>query len=652
MAVRRILAVVILAATVFARGAGAAAREDLLYRLGEIEVTISVSSSLPQDDVGRVIQLLERFRVAFGDLPASAITIEVNPGVRVPVSIDIEFPAAPVEGPGQPAPAESRSQLIPAEIPSLPAPSEGVPPVIAPGTPSGALTSALPVLRISARDLPSLAEALWQIWLPGPNDGWFERSVLASYVQREMLFGAGIIGTAGYRLAIDDDWSLYRSYLKPKVVDFPLTDIPGKVPAKAALAKGRLFLRLLDLRIQAYSGGARSLLDVVRIGATTGPGWTLRAALERASEEWNIPLMPLYVRFAERGETIRPDELWETAVFVDGKRLALDVSPRVLRGRTLVPIRAIFEALGAEVTWDQETARVTAIRGERTVNLTVGSLIASVDEKRYLLDVAPIISGDRVLVPLRFSGEAFGAEVGWDAENQTILVSSGLGVPISFPEITGNSAAGRLPGSGGDAPVVYLTFDDGPTHQVTPMVLDALARYNVKATFFVIGARAQDHADLTRRIVREGHALGNHTWNHDYSDIYRSPEAFLASVRRAEAALNKIAGVRPTLVRAPGGTYGHFTPEYFAIMKQNGYAVVNWNVSSADATLPVPTADVIASNVIENSKAKSVRRNVVVLMHDGAGHESTAEALPAIIEYFLSQGYRFDVLTPDNPLAK
>jgi peptidoglycan/xylan/chitin deacetylase (PgdA/CDA1 family) len=468
-----------------------------------------------------------------------------------------------------------------------------------------------------------------------------------------MLFGAGLIGASEYRLAIDEEWSLYRSYLKPKVSDFPLLAAPEKLPSSVATAKGRLFLRLLDLRIQGYTGGSRSLWDVIRTGAATGQGWTLRGALERASEEWNLPLIPLYIRYAEKGGTILPADLWETMVFVDGQRLAVDVAPTIIRGRTVVPLRAIFEALGAEVKWDAGTSRVTAIKDGRTVILTVGSLRAQVDDKHYLLDAAPIISNGRVLVPLRFSGEAFGAEVAWEAETLKILLTSGMGTPVSFPEFTGYSpVAGRLQGGGDDAPVAYLTFDDGPTRKVTPMVLDILARYNVKGTFFVIGTRVQDLPELTRRIVREGHALGNHTWNHDYSDIYRSPEVFLASVRRAEESLFQIAGVRPDIVRAPGGTFGHFTPEYFAIMKQNGYAVINWNVSSGDTTLPVPPADVIAANVIENAKPKSVRKNAVILLHDGAGHESSAEALPTIIEYFLSLGYRFEVLTPDNPLAK
>lgn len=696
MSSRRVTALIILVAMVLAMGKGVAAQEESLYRLGEIEVRILVSGSSPVDDVGSVIRLLERFRAVFGDPPASAIRIEVNPGVQTPVNIEVELPAGPVEGPGQPAP-DGSIPLPPAEgKPENPEPSDsargrqpGEPPIPSnsaqpefrtsspsgvttipasgpgsssgepgpsastPGTSRGLVSIPLPVLHITARDLTSLAEALWQVWLPRPADGWLESSVLSSYVRREMLLGAEILGAAEYRRAIDDDWNGYRSYLRPKVADFPLLTIPGKAPAQVAMAKGRLFSRLLDLRIQAYSGGARNLLDVVRTGAATGQGWTLRGALEQASQEWNVPLITLYVRFAERGEPIRADDLWETAVFVDGQRLAIDVAPRIIRGRTLVPIRAVFEALGAEVTWDASTSRVFAATGGRTVTLTVGSLIAGVDDKRYLLDVAPIISNGRVLVPLRFSGEAFGAEVAWEAETLKILLSSGMGAPVSFPEFTGNSpVVGRLQGSGDDQPAVYLTFDDGPTRKVTPLVLDILARYNVKATFFVIGARARDLPELTRRIVREGHALGNHTWNHDYSDIYRSPEAFLASVRRAEAALYEIAGVRPAIVRAPGGTHGHFTPEYFAIMKQNGYAVINWNVSSADTTLPVPPADVIASNVIGNSKPKPVRKNTIVLLHDGAGHESSAEALPTIIEYFLSLGYRFDVLTPENPLAK
>jgi len=110
-------------------------------------------------------------------------------------------------------------------------------------------------------------------------------------------------------------------------------------------------------------------------------------------------------------------------VFVNGQRLSLDVSPVVQDGRTLVPLRAITEGLGAEVDWDGATGTVTVSLDGLVVTLTPGRREAAINGRPVLLDVAPANVGGRTLVPLRFIGEAFGAKVGWYGEARVISVS-------------------------------------------------------------------------------------------------------------------------------------------------------------------------------------------------------------------------------------
>ena len=111
-------------------------------------------------------------------------------------------------------------------------------------------------------------------------------------------------------------------------------------------------------------------------------------------------------------------------VFVDGNELAFDVPPQVTDGRTLVPLRAIFEALGAEVSWNADTQTVTGTKGGTTVVLPIGSTTPTVNGLAVTIDVAGSVVDGRTLVPLRFVAESFGVTVNWDAVARLITITS------------------------------------------------------------------------------------------------------------------------------------------------------------------------------------------------------------------------------------
>ncbi|WP_068603985.1 polysaccharide deacetylase [Paenibacillus swuensis] len=187
---------------------------------------------------------------------------------------------------------------------------------------------------------------------------------------------------------------------------------------------------------------------------------------------------------------------------------------------------------------------------------------------------------------------------------------------------------------------VYLTFDDGPS-ALTPQVLDILAAEDVKATFFQLGEAVQAHPDYVRRVLKEGHALGNHTYDHEYSDIYGDFAAFWEQIQRTERAFVKAVGEAPKLVRAPGGTYRNFDAFYFYFMDQAGYQVHDWNIDSRDAK----RRNVPASEIVEAVRSSKFGHEAVVLMHDGTGHEESVKALPAIIKMLKEKGYHFAAMT-------
>ena len=193
--------------------------------------------------------------------------------------------------------------------------------------------------------------------------------------------------------------------------------------------------------------------------------------------------------------------------------------------------------------------------------------------------------------------------------------------------------------------MAYLTFDDGPDEKNTPAILDILKKEQAKATFYVLGRSAQTYPDVVRRIFEEGHAIGNHSYDHEYGKLYASTGNYLAELEQTDEILRDLIGVRPLITRAPGGRMGNFTAAYEQAMEQNGYVEHDWNVSSADTAPNHP----VAQDFIDNIDAGATMQSVIILMHSSAGHEETVKALPDIIRILKERGYSFGVVTPMTP---
>lgn len=120
-------------------------------------------------------------------------------------------------------------------------------------------------------------------------------------------------------------------------------------------------------------------------------------------------------------------ESGQIRVTLDGSQIAFDVAPQIIDGRTMVPLRAIFEALNAEIDWNGETQTVTATRGDVIVIMQVGNSVITVAGKNVTLDVPPLIVNERTLVPARAVAESFGVNVDWNAATQTVILTTGTG---------------------------------------------------------------------------------------------------------------------------------------------------------------------------------------------------------------------------------
>ncbi len=181
---------------------------------------------------------------------------------------------------------------------------------------------------------------------------------------------------------------------------------------------------------------------------------------------------------------------------------------------------------------------------------------------------------------------------------------------------------------------VALTFDDGPDIRFTPQVLDVLAKHDVKATFFLFGARAETHKDITKRIHDDGHAIGNHTYWHPNLPK-ESLERLRWELAETEQVIEEIIGFKPRLFRSP---YGALNDEIVKVLGQNNNTVIGWNVDSLD--WKQLDADIISDNVLSN-----VGFGSIILMHDGtdwsADLSGTVQSLDKIITKLKEDGTEF-----------
>ena len=185
---------------------------------------------------------------------------------------------------------------------------------------------------------------------------------------------------------------------------------------------------------------------------------------------------------------------------------------------------------------------------------------------------------------------------------------------------------------------VYLTFDDGPSDN-TAAILDTLAKYNVKATFFVVGKTDDQSKEMYQRIVNEGHTLGMHSYSHKYSVVYDSLDAFETDFNQLQSYLYDITGQECRLYRFPGGSSNQVSntdmSEFIRFLNEEGVTYFDWNVSSGDATSQAYTADELLNNVLTDVPKY---KTSVVLMHDSNTKSTTVEALGSMIEALQGMG--------------
>lgn len=197
--------------------------------------------------------------------------------------------------------------------------------------------------------------------------------------------------------------------------------------------------------------------------------------------------------------------------------------------------------------------------------------------------------------------------------------------------------------------VIYLTFDDGPS-KYTLQLLEVLEKYNVKATFFIVGNAGVGHLD---EIAAGGHSIGIHSMTHVYSEIYASEEAYFKDLYATQQLIYERTGILTTLMRFPGGSSNKVSikinkgimTRLTAAVEAQGFQYFDWNVSSGDAGETTKTEEVF-QNVINGVKHRDIS---VVLQHDIKGY--SVAAVEQIIQWGLANGYTFLPLEPSSPVC-
>lgn len=183
--------------------------------------------------------------------------------------------------------------------------------------------------------------------------------------------------------------------------------------------------------------------------------------------------------------------------------------------------------------------------------------------------------------------------------------------------------------------VIYLTFDDGPTPEITEWTLNTLKDFNAKATFFCIGENIENHPEIVENIIIEGHTIGNHTHNH-LNGWKSSNTTYIKNIEQAEETFKhfNFSTFQQKLFRPP---YGKIKPSQEKKIRKKAYEIVLWDVLSADFDQSI-SKEKCLENVLKNTKNGSI-----ILFHDSVkASKNMKYVLPKVLSHFSKKGFTFN----------
>lgn len=208
---------------------------------------------------------------------------------------------------------------------------------------------------------------------------------------------------------------------------------------------------------------------------------------------------------------------------------------------------------------------------------------------------------------------------------------------------TANVIVRNLPETG-EKKVAYLTFDDGPS-VYTRKIMDILESYGARGTFFMLGSNIERNPALVKELVERGHTPALHGYTHEYKKFYGGDNGPLNEMEQANAALEKITGIRTSVVRTPYGSAGTLTVPQYQKLFQAGYKIYDWNIDSQDSLKPGTTCAQVFNAIVPQINRHNT---ALILMHD---KKLTVEYLPKVMDYLMKQGYEIRMIEEMVPVS-
>jgi len=301
----------------------------------------------------------------------------------------------------------------------------------------------------------------------------------------------------------------------------------------------------------------------------------------------------------------------DISVTIEGVEIIFPYQPPVIiDGRAFVPMHSVFEALGFDIWWYDDTLQATLANRYYVIIFTVGYEMFTVNGSYYVFGAPTQIINDSVMVPIRYLLERVGFFLGWDDETRTVIISS-----EPLPEPTRPIRR----------PMVALTFDDGPSAH-TGRILDVLEYHDARATFFVIGRGLRARPEVALRAHQLGNEVANHLYHHQIMTVMNNAD-IIHDVRAGSTAIMAITDESPPIMRPPGGA---FNDRVAQVVGEEGYALIMWSIDTNDWR--DRNANTIYQRIMSN-----VRDGDIILLHDT--HQTTAAAMERVIPRLIEEGF-------------
>jgi len=180
---------------------------------------------------------------------------------------------------------------------------------------------------------------------------------------------------------------------------------------------------------------------------------------------------------------------------------------------------------------------------------------------------------------------------------------------------------------------IYITFDDGPTPDITEWVLEELKKHDAKATFFCIGKNINSHADIFQKVIADGHAIGNHTFNH-LNGWKTNTNDYIENITSCQSRINNYC---PTILFRP--PYGKISKSQSKELQNLGYKIIMWDVLSADFDQSI-TAEKCLQNILQNVVSGSI-----IVFHDSVkAYKNLKYVLPLSLQTLKDRGFKFEII--------